>query len=743
MIKMRKATTILLIISVMIGIILASCVYGKINPIQNESLNNELYPSSYPIIETGQTKCYDNEKEIAPPQQGQPFYGQDAQYQGIQPSYTLSADGLTVYDNNTDLTWQHSPDTNGDGYITYSDKLTHTQAQAYPAKLNAASYGGYSDWRLPTIKELYSLIKFNGTDPSGMTGNDTSGLTPFIDTNYFKFSYGFTDNGERTIDSQWATSTLYVANSNKMFGVNFADGRIKAYGTSMPGRPDKPFFVICVRGNPNYGKNDFRDNGDGTITDRATGLMWSKADSGKGMNWESALAWVQQKNAEKYLGHNDWRLPNAKELQSIVDYTRSPNTTRSAAIDPVFTCTSITNEAGQADYPFYWTGTTHASSIGSGGAGVYVAFGRAMGYMNNQWEDVHGAGAQRSDPKEGNPADYPQGRGPQGDAIRIYNYVRLVRGESVKEIGEEKTILRLAGEDRYQTAVEISKNGWNTSETVIVTRGDLFPDALAGGSLAGKYNSPILLTWTSELHPSTKEEMVRLKAKSAIILGSENAVSKNVEESIRALGITNITRIGGDDRYDTAGLIAKALDSTGEKTALIATGENFPDALSSASYAYFKRIPLFLVGNDKISPEIQQAFSTLSIKKVIPVGGTDVVPDGYVNWFVQKGATVETRLSGDDRYGTAKAIADYGVSKGMSASKVYLVTGENFPDALACAPLAGKNNSVILLTSNTLLRRQVKEWITSNKTNINFVYIAGGPDVVSDGVKDEIWGVIK
>ena len=77
------------------------------------------------------------------------------------------------------------------------------------------------------------------------------------------------------------------------------------------------------------------------------------------MNWQEALAWVQARNAANYLGHADWRLPNAKELQSIVDYTRSPDTTASAAIDPLFTCTGITNEAGKADYPFYWTSTTH------------------------------------------------------------------------------------------------------------------------------------------------------------------------------------------------------------------------------------------------------------------------------------------------------------------------------------------------------------------------------------------------
>ncbi len=217
-----------------------------------------------------------------------------------------------------------------------------------------------------------------------------------------------------------------------MFGVNFADGRIKGYGTTMPGGgQDKMFFVLCVRGNTGYGVNSFVSNGDGTVTDNATGLQWTQADSGKGMNWEAALAWAQTKNTEKYLGYSDWRLPNAKELQSIVDYKRSPDTTNSAAIDPAFSVTSITNEAGKIDYPFYWTSTTHASANGAGETAVYIAFGRAMGYMNNSWVDVHGAGAQRSDPKNGNPSDYATGRGPQGDSIHINNYVRLVRGGNV------------------------------------------------------------------------------------------------------------------------------------------------------------------------------------------------------------------------------------------------------------------------------------------------------------------------
>jgi hypothetical protein len=116
-----------------------------------------------------------------------------------------------------------------------------------------------------------------------------------------------------------------------------------------------------------------------------------------------------------------------------VDYTRSPGTTGSAAIDPLFSATAITNKAGQTDYPFYWSSTTHANWI-NGMNAAYVAFGRSLGYMNGTWIDVHGAGSQRSDPKSGDPADWPTGHGPQGDAIRIYNYVRCVRGGVSSEI---------------------------------------------------------------------------------------------------------------------------------------------------------------------------------------------------------------------------------------------------------------------------------------------------------------------
>ena len=382
--------------------------------------------SGYIVVDTGQNRCYNNSGEIFCPQPGQLFYGQDAQYQGTQPSYVDNGDG-TVTDLNTGLMWQKTP----------GEKLAWYEAASGAQTFNLA---GYRDWRLPSIKELYSLINFNGV--TGMSARDG---TPYIDTKYFDFEYGDTSAGERHIDAQYWSSTKYVGTvfggDAAVFGVNFADGRIKGYGLTSPGGQSMRQFVRYVRGNPDYGVNNFIDNGDGTITDLATGLMWMKTDSGKGMNWEDALAWVQQKNEENYLGYNDWRLPDAKELQSIVDYTRSPSTTNSAAIDPIFSITSITDESGEKNYPFFWTSTTHLDGPPDvqGTFAVYIAFGEALGFMemppnsgNYQLIDVHGAGAQRSDPKTGDPADWPHGNGPQGDVVRIYNFVRCVRDVSTQ-----------------------------------------------------------------------------------------------------------------------------------------------------------------------------------------------------------------------------------------------------------------------------------------------------------------------
>ena len=370
---------------------------------------------AYSIVDTGQTHCFsDRGQLLEAPRPGQAFFGQDAFYQGPKPAYRDNADG-TISDLNTGLMWQKSAE--------LDRRLTFPEACDRAKKSQLA---GYRDWRLPTIKQLYSLIDFNGTVRRQPP-------VPYLDTRCFDFRYGDESKGERQIDSQYWSSTEYVGLTMRgnvtVFGVNFADGRIKGYPRDIGPRGEPAVhFVRLVRGNPDYGENRFVAGGDGIVSDLATGLMWSRADSGKGLNWQDALAWCEDLTLA---GHDDWRLPNAKELQSIVDYTRAPDARdaarRGPAIDPIF--------AVSDDEAWYWSSTTHLEGPGGqGAAAVYVAFGRATGFMpgpggRRRAMNVHGAGAQRSDPKNGDPKSprWSGGLGPQGDEIRIFNYARAVR----------------------------------------------------------------------------------------------------------------------------------------------------------------------------------------------------------------------------------------------------------------------------------------------------------------------------
>jgi len=392
------------------GILLPSL--GCNNPTTSTTTNIEMhivprdpaYPGCYPVIGTSQTKCYDGSGNIITPVSGQAFYGQDAQYTHTAPNYTKSTNGLTIKDEVTGLTWQKSYEK-----PTFGGMYYWAETQTLVDNLNNQNYGGYNDWRLPTIKELYSL--WNG-----------SAGWPYIDTNYFDIKY--TDEQDLSHAIFWSSDkyTGVMGNTGNSpgaeiaFGVNFGTGHIKAYSISVGPK----HFVRCVRGNLAYAVNLFQNNNDGTISDLATGLMWQQTDNGSGIDWEHALAYAQTQNNANYLGHNDWRLPNTKELQSIVDYTRSPGATNPAnvgpAINPLFSCTGILNEGGIADFPYYWTSTSAIPQPnGTYAYAWYVAFGRAE---DGNGQDLHGAGAVRFDKKI---------LGTGAGEERVLNFVRLVR----------------------------------------------------------------------------------------------------------------------------------------------------------------------------------------------------------------------------------------------------------------------------------------------------------------------------
>lgn len=382
---------------------------------------------SYPIVDTNQTSCYSSTTGDTIACSG---VGTDADYSGNQPSYALSEDGLIVTDNNTGLTWTQSTDINNDGVVDYDDKLYQSEADSY---CDALSISGEDNWRLPNIKEAYSLILFSGKDASSYQGSDTSTLVLFLDDVFDRAFGDLNSVKDRIIDGQYASTTIYVDTTmngqSTMFGVNYVDGRIKGYPTNT-----KEYYVRCVTGNEAYGVNDFSDNNDLTVSDNATGLMWQQNDNKLG-NWDDA---INQCEISDLADYSDWRLPNIKELQSILDYSRSPATSDSAAIDPVFNASSFTNEEGEKDWHYYWASTTHVDNDDDGSNATYASFGRALGYMSDEIMDVHGAGSQRSNDKldvskepgaslitVGDSSFYY--KGPQGDILRDSNMSRCVR----------------------------------------------------------------------------------------------------------------------------------------------------------------------------------------------------------------------------------------------------------------------------------------------------------------------------
>ena len=147
---------------------------------------------SYPVVDTGVTEFYNSDAAISAPKKGDDFYGQDAHYKANKPSYTDNKDG-TITDNVTGLKWQKE----------MPSKMGFEDAFAYA---KSSRLGGYDDWRMPTIKELYSLILFTGRFRP-------DSVKPLIDTRYFVQPLGQGAAGERIMDAQTWSATVYAGRS--------------------------------------------------------------------------------------------------------------------------------------------------------------------------------------------------------------------------------------------------------------------------------------------------------------------------------------------------------------------------------------------------------------------------------------------------------------------------------------------------------------------------------------------------
>lgn len=288
----------------------------------------------------------------------------------------------------------------------------------------------------------------------------------------------------------------------------------------------------------------------------------------------------------------------------------------------------------------------------------------------------------------------------------------------------EGAITRISGETRYQTATNISRAGFEKSNTVFIANAMNFADALSGGPLAYQNDAPILLAHGGSLREETVKEIKRLGTKKAIILGGEAAVSKSIEIELKGLGLST-ERLAGKTRFETAELIADKLGANSRVTeAVVVDGYNFADALSIGPFAAKNNMPIYLTKPDQLPNET----SLKKYGKTYIVGGHAAVSE-----TVENKLNNPTRLAGKDRFQTNLEVLNY---FGIEENTLSVATGMDFADALTGSVLAAKNNTGMLLTRNTGLNNAQKNYLQTNR--YAQMTIKGGPVSVSTQVEAQL-----
>lgn len=289
------------------------------------------------------------------------------------------------------------------------------------------------------------------------------------------------------------------------------------------------------------------------------------------------------------------------------------------------------------------------------------------------------------------------------------------------EASASTSINRIAGYDRYQTAVAVSKNGWpDGADTAILAYGENFPDALSAGPLAHKYNAPILLTGSYNLNKDTTQELNRLKVKKVFIIGGYAVVSKNVENELSSMNITSV-RIAGKDCYETALQVAQEVGIS--KGVFVTTGLDFPDALSIAPIAATNEMPVLLVPRNDLTSIQKDFLSKSNIPNSYIVKGFNEISDKIVSQFPNSEV-----ISGADPYErNINLITRFASS--LDLDTVYLATGELFPDALTASALAQKGKNALILLKGDTIPYSALSFIHSSI--ISQFNILGGNSVIS------------
>ncbi len=391
---------------------------------------------AWPIPDTGQTLCYDaHGSVIACPSSGQTYYGQDASYTIDPPSYTkLDATGAglsddaatwtTMKDNVTGLMWENKT---SDGSIhdgaktfTWCDNNLETNGgnqgscgtgtgggamdtEAFIRALNYTNFGGFSDWRMPSVKELESIL-------------DMGRNLPAVNPNWFL----------NTASSYYWSSTTYAGyDGGTAWCVPFGYDNVSQSSKTLA------FPVRAVRGRQSPVLDHYVNNGDGTVTDSATGLMWQQGTSATKMTWQAALEYAEGLSLADY---DDWRLPTLKELGSIVDYNSF-----NPSIYPAIPAIDMALFPGTVLESFYFSSTTGAPYYSSAWC---VDFYRGLSYWLSK-DLVHPVRAVR------------------GGQSRVLGHLVLSEPQRAAswEIGEQQSITWYPAEITGNVKISLSRQG--------------------------------------------------------------------------------------------------------------------------------------------------------------------------------------------------------------------------------------------------------------------------------------------
>ena len=298
---------------------------------------------------------------------------------------------------------------------------------------------------------------------------------------------------------------------------------------------------------------------------------------------------------------------------------------------------------------------------------------------------------------------------------------------------------RLAGEDRYQTALQVSRELFpleRTADSVVLARGDDFPDALAGAPLAYVLNAPLLLIPPGEipLEAPVYQEIERVleRGKDIYLLGGEAVISREVENYLGQY--YSIKRLAGEDRFGTAVETARQVEEQPGEIFLV-QGLDFPDALSVSSPSSLLRAPVLLTLPGTLPQATREYLEEHQdyINRIHVVGGEAAVSPQVAGELEQYGEI--SRIAGEDRYETASLVAQK-----FFPGSFYLTaaSGEDFPDALAGGVLGAVYDAPMLLVRRDRLPGVTSEYIETRRGDLDRVFLLGGPAGVREEVEEEI-----